>query len=211
MANNTTIPATSTQTPAFGGPTDLQVPGTSGCGGATLDSSGNGALMNTAGNITVTATTAGATVAGAVTATSFSNGTLGGVLSDTVYAVYYKTVTITSAAAATPVTIIADALVPAGKKAYLVSWKAKVNGGTLWGTTATVAIQDSNGTPVPFVTLAVAALGANAVLLDGTSNVTLENAYILGTGGTTAKGLVLKGDANGTGSDLVVNCLIVIK
>lgn len=112
--------------------------------------------------------------------------------------------TITSAAAVTAVTIIADSEVPAGKKVYVTDFSGRVNGTTVWGTTATVKIQDTNGTPVDFVTVAVAAMTSQARVYLGTANVTDENARSLGTGGTAAKGLVVKGDANGTGSDFVV-------
>lgn len=125
---------------------------------------------------------------------------------------YLVTKTITSAAAATAVELLPDSYVPAGKKAYLVSFIAQVNGTTAWGTTATVKIQDKNSSAVDFVTFAVAGMTPQARLVPGSStNTTLENAYSLGTGGTAAKGLQLKGDANGTGSDFVVTCEIVVK
>lgn len=124
---------------------------------------------------------------------------------------YLVTKTITSAAAATAVELLPDSYVPAGKKAYLVSFIARVNGTTAWGTTATVKIQDKNSSAVDFVTFAVAGMTSQARLVPGSANTTLENAYSLGTGGTTAKGLQLKGDANGTGDNFVVTCEIVVK
>lgn len=119
--------------------------------------------------------------------------------------------TITSAAAATAVVLLPEASVPAGKKVYVTGFSAKVNGATLWGTTATVKIQDTNGTPVDFATLAVAGLTANAFLGPYTANVTAEAAFSTFTGGTAAKGLQLKGNANGTGSPLVVTVTGIIK
>lgn len=110
--------------------------------------------------------------------------------------------TLTSAAAATPITLLADAAVGVGKKVYVQNVLAKVNGGTLWATTATVVVQDSAA--VAGVTYAVAGLTANALLLLNTANVTVANPVALGTGFTAAKGLQLVGNANGTGSDLVV-------
>lgn len=124
---------------------------------------------------------------------------------------FVATATITSAAAATAVEIVPDSAVPAGKKIYVTGFHAKVNGATEWATTATVKIQDTNGTPVEFATMAVAALTANALVFPMTSNITPAAAFTLGTGGTVAKGLVLKGDANGTGSDLVVTVYGFIK
>lgn len=114
------------------------------------------------------------------------------------------TATITSAAAATAVSLIADSAVPTGKKCYVTGFIGRVNGTTVWATTATVKIQDTNSSAVDFVTMAVAALTSQARVYPGTANVTTENAMANGTGGTVNKGLQLKGDANGTGSDLIV-------
>lgn len=134
-----------------------------------------------------------------------------GVLSLTEGKPFVATNTLTSAAAATPVVILADAKVPAGKKVYITGFTAQVNGGTLWATTATVTIEDTNGTPVVFSTIGVAALGAAATIFPSTANVTNGNAFLLGTGGTAAKGIQMVGDANGTGSDLVVTIYGFIK
>ena len=124
--------------------------------------------------------------------------------SPTVSQPFVATATLTSAAAATPITLLADSLVPSGKKVYVTGFVAKVNGSTAWSTTANVKIQDSNGTPVVFFTALVAALTGNAEVRPGTSNITSGAAYNQGTGGTAAKGLQIVGDANGAGSDLVV-------
>ena len=118
---------------------------------------------------------------------------------------FKATATLTSAAAATAVTLLADAAVPTGKKVYIAKAYANVNGSTAWGTTATVAIQDTNSSPVAGITYAVAGLTANATLQESSaSNVTLGTAVSQGAGFTAAKGLVVKGNANGTGSDLIV-------
>ena len=117
---------------------------------------------------------------------------------------FHKTATITSAAAATAVSLLADSEVPSGKKAYVTGFIARVNGATNWATTATVKIQDTNSSAVDFATMAVAALTGNTTVYPHTSNITVEDAWRLGTGGTSDKGLQLKGDANGTGSNLVV-------
>ena len=118
---------------------------------------------------------------------------------------------ITSAAAATPVVLIPESVVGAGRKVYVTSFVSKVNGATLWATTANVKLQDTNTSAVDFATVAVAALTANAVVHPATANVTLADAYALGTGGTAGKGLQLKGNANGTGSTYVVTVSGVIK
>jgi len=118
--------------------------------------------------------------------------------------------TITSAAAATAVSLIPDSMVGAGEKCYLMDFIGRVNGTTVWATTSTVKIQDTNSSAVDFVTAAVAALTSQARIYPGTANVTSEDAYSLGTGGTAGKGLQLKGNANGTGSDLVISALVWI-
>jgi hypothetical protein len=117
---------------------------------------------------------------------------------------FMVTATITSAAAGTAVNLLPDSSVPAGRKAYITGFVAKVATGSNWATTATVKIQDTNGTPVDFFTIAVAALTSGAQLNTNTANVTSAAAFYNGTGGTAAKGLQLKGDVNGTGSDLTV-------
>jgi len=138
----------------------------------------------------------------------FTSVTIGGAPAE---AVFSRTCTITSAAAATPVTCLADADVPAGKSAYLLGWHAKVNGATAWATTANCAIKDTGGGATPFITLAVAAMTGNAFISDASANVTQEAAYALNSGGVAAKGLTLSCDANGTGSPLVMTILGVIK
>lgn len=124
---------------------------------------------------------------------------------------FVRTCTLTSATAATAVTCLTDAAVGTGKKAYLAGWHAKVNGATPWATVTSCQIKDRAAIAVPYVTLAVAALTANAFLGDHSSNVTQESAYALGTGTTTSKGLQLQCDVNGTGSDLVVTLYGVLK
>ena len=115
---------------------------------------------------------------------------------------FVKTVTITSAAAATAVPIIPDSAVPTGKKVYVTGFNGKVNGATVWATTATVAVQDTAA--VAGITCAVAAMTANALLGLNTANVTVAAPVSTGVGFTAAKGISLKGDANGTGSDFIV-------
>lgn len=175
-------------------------------GAVTGDKIASGAV--TSGKIGALAVGTAALATGGVT-----NGKLGADAVDAVKAAVYPfnvVATITSAAAATPVSLLADGAVPAGKKVYLQGFVGHVNGGTNWATTATVKIQDTNGTPVDFVTMAVAALTGNAIVYPGTANITSESAFADGTGGTAAKGLQLVGNANGTGSDLIVRAWGVI-
>ena len=121
-----------------------------------------------------------------------------------------RTCTISSSAAATPVTCLSDGSV-GSKSAYLMGWRMKVNGATAWATTASCAVKDTSGLAVPFVTVPVAALTGNAFVSDHTSGVTQSDAYALNVGSTTSRGLVLVCDANGTGSDLVVTLYGSIK
>lgn len=124
---------------------------------------------------------------------------------------FIRTCTLTSAAAITPVACLSDAAVPPGKKAYLSGWHARVNGATPWATTATCWIRDTAGTSNNFVTIAVAALTANAFVADHSANVTQESPYALGTGGTADLGIEVACDANGTGSNLTVTVYGVVK
>lgn len=138
----------------------------------------------------------------------FSSITIGGAPAE---AFFSRTCTLTSAAAITPVNCLSNADVPSGKKPYLMGWRAKVNGATAWATTATCWIQDTGGTSNYFVTMAVAALTANAFVADLSANVTQQAPYARNVGGTADLGLEIACDANGTGSDLVVTIFGVIK
>lgn len=122
---------------------------------------------------------------------------------------FRKTVTITSAAATTAISIIADSELESDEKVYVDGFNGRVNGATVWATTANVKIQDTSA--VDFVTTLVADMTANARVYKDSTNTTFEDAASLGTGGTTGKGLQLVGDANGTGSDYVVTVWGVIK
>lgn len=128
-------------------------------------------------------------------------------------AAFVRTCQITSAAAATAVHCLTDADVSSGKSAYISTFRAKVNGGTVWATTATCAIQDTNGSPVAFVTFAAGDMTANAVFFPSSigASGTYGDAYILDTGSTASKGLDIKCNANGTGSTFVVTIAGVIK
>lgn len=124
---------------------------------------------------------------------------------------FHKKVTLTSAAGATAVNIITNADIPGGKKCYIMGFFAYVNGATPWATVANVVIQDTAVDKIDFVTIGVAALTANAKIFPHTTNVTLEDAVIKGTGGTLDKGLQIKANTNGTGSDLIAQVWGVIK
>lgn len=116
---------------------------------------------------------------------------------------FFRACTLTSAAAATPVTCLLDADVPTGQKAYLAGVRVKVNGATAWATVTACVVEDSAG--VDLLTLPVAALTGNVLLTDASGAVTVDSPFALGSGTTAAKGLRVACDANGTGSDLVVS------
>lgn len=120
---------------------------------------------------------------------------------------FRKTVKLTSAAATTPVEIIADDDVGAGKCVYINTLYANVNGGDAWdGDGTVVTVQDTATSPVAAITFAKVQLAANAQLMFGSTGVTLGDGIKGGTGMTEAKGLeiVADGTFETSGSDLIV-------
>jgi hypothetical protein len=122
---------------------------------------------------------------------------------------------LTAIAAATPVPIIADAAVPAGKKIYITGILAIVSGATAWAdaTATIVSVVDTATSPVTALDIAKAGLTGNAVIasLDN-ANVTLATAISTGVGMTAAKGISVVGDANfAAGSDIKITVFGFIK
>jgi len=113
-----------------------------------------------------------------------------------------RTVSLTSAAAATPVDIILDAEVPTGWKCYLEAYVLKVDGATDWATTATIIIQDTDASPVAFVSLDASMLDGDEVHGPWTDSAIFGDAFSEQTGGTAGKGTEVVGNANGTGSTI---------
>ena len=196
--------------------TDMQisagVPGSAVLSSCWMDSTDNYRLWckESAGNLRqrFDGTAPGTFGCGTPGAGCFSSVTLAGAPME---AWFSRTCTITSAAAITPVNCLSNSDVPAAKKPYLMGWHAKVNGATPWATTANCWVQDTSGTSNYFVTMAVAALTANAFVADLSANVTQQAPYARNVGGTADLGLEIACDANGTGSDLVVTVFGVIK
>ena len=119
---------------------------------------------------------------------------------------------LTAAAAAMPVVLLADSLVPAGKKVYITGILVVVSDSTAWTDSSGtgVVIEDTAGADA--VTIAKAGLTANAVLDITTANITLTDAVKKQTGLGTAKGIQVKADSDfDAGSDLLVNVFGVIK
>ena len=120
---------------------------------------------------------------------------------------FRKTVKLTSAAATTPVEIIADAAVGTGKCVYITGLYANVNGDDAWvGTGTVVKVQDTAASPVAAITFAKAQLTANAQLMFGSTGVTLGDGIKDGTGMTATKGIKILADKTfeTSGSDLIV-------
>lgn len=117
---------------------------------------------------------------------------------------FARTCSITSAAGGTAVHCLLAGDVGTSQSAFITAFHGLVNGSTAWATTTSCSIQDTNGTPVSFASIAVAAMTANAYIVPSTSGVTLGTAFSTGTGGTAAAGIDLKCNANGTGSTFVV-------
>jgi len=120
---------------------------------------------------------------------------------------------ITAAGAATPVILLADTDVPAGKKAYVDGVLIAINGATPWtdATGTKLSLVDNNGSPVSVLDVAKANLIANAIINMASTGVTLGANIITGVGLTAGKGISVKGDHSFAGSDIYVTIRGVIK
>jgi hypothetical protein len=120
---------------------------------------------------------------------------------------FRKTVTLTSAAGATPVHVLTAAEVGAGNKVFIDDFDISVNGTVAWtDTTGTVVnIQDTADTPVVAAAIAKAQLTSQAQLGKHSTGVTLGTAIRTGVGLTAAKGLDVAADHNfAAGSDMTI-------
>ncbi len=123
--------------------------------------------------------------------------------------------TLTSAAAATPVTLISDAKVGAGRKIAYMTLQYYVNGATNWATTTYIAFQDTAGSPVEYSRIVVGSNATNGLAFGSIGQtptaVQVAGAGFTGlTGLTQGKGLVMKGDQVGTGSNLIVSGYAIV-
>ena len=93
-----------------------------------------------------------------------------------------------------------------GNRVKIDEIRTAVQGATAWTTLTKLTLQDDNGTPVPFVELAVAGLGANEIKKNiGDADFTALAAFGACTASTADKNIVLKADAApGAGSNLKV-------
>lgn len=117
---------------------------------------------------------------------------------------FYETITVTPTSATLTNSVISDARVGTGRKIYLQGFVACNTSTTAWTTNRTWKIQDTNGTPVDFVTIAgdsTTTWASTARVIQSTANVTLEDAFAQGTGGTAGKGLnITSSGAHGAGT-----------
>lgn len=122
--------------------------------------------------------------------------------------------TLTAAAAATPVHVIAAAKVPAGKKFYLLDFLLSVGGATAWtdSTATVVTLKDTAASPVLAVSVAKAQLTSQAQLGKLSTGVTLQTNVRTGVGLTAAKGLDIVADAVfAAGSDITITAFGIVK
>lgn len=111
---------------------------------------------------------------------------------------FSATVSLTAAAAATPVVILAASEVTGGKKAYVTDFLLSVNGGTAWTDSSgtIVTLQDSAASPVVGATFAKAQLTSQAQLGKLTAGCTLGAPIRTGAGFTANKGLAIAADSD---------------
>lgn len=125
--------------------------------------------------------------------------------------IFHRTVTLTSAAAATPVVVLNPVEVPAARAVYISGFTFNVNGATAWtdSTATDVRLEDSAGSPVTAATIAKAALTGNATLWPTTANVTVGTSISQGVGLTAGKGLSLVGTNAGTAATFAAGSTLV--
>jgi|GEM_PF-2287542 len=121
---------------------------------------------------------------------------------------FRKTVSLVSAAAATPVHIVTAAevaAVDAAAKVFISGFFLKVDGATAWtDTTGTkVSLQDTADTPVEAVAFAKAQLTDSAALAPGSTGVSLKDPVSEGSGLTAGKGLDIVADSNFDAGDTI--------
>lgn len=139
-------------------------------------------------------------------------------ISNSVVAPYFPgiefevTGTLTAAAAATPVVLLADSLVPAGQKVYITRWFISVSGATAWADAAGTIVVIEDTAAVVAITIAKAGLTSKAMLVMGSANTTYADLIPAQSGLTAAKGIQVVADHTfGAGSDLKVTVSGYIK
>lgn len=187
----------------------VELPATGGTGQTSVPSSGN-LLVGAAGGIFILKDPTQAPGGASGVVVTIGSGTVAWAIDPAFFPVvpFFYSATLPSVTAATPVTLVPDFSTSAfigTRKAYLTDFIARVDGSTAWGTTTSVSVQDTNGTPVNFAIMAASSLTANAVLQWSSGGVTLGDAITRATGGTAGKGLQIVGNVNGTGSNLIVS------
>ncbi len=112
-------------------------------------------------------------------------------------------VTLTSAAASTPITILTDAQVGVGRVVKIRRYRLVVNGATAWtdATATDVRIRDKASSPVTLATILKAVLTGNAVLNEASASTTLAAGIITDSGATAGKGIEVFGTNGGTAAN----------
>jgi hypothetical protein len=112
---------------------------------------------------------------------------------------------LTSAAAATPVILLADSAVPSGKAVYINWWFVSVGGAAAWVDVTGTIVSILDNASVSAIVFAKAGLSAKAILVPGSANTTYADLIPNQTGLTVGKGIRVVADAVfGAGSDLKV-------
>jgi hypothetical protein len=113
--------------------------------------------------------------------------------------------TLTSAAAATPVILLADSLIPSGKAVYINWWMLTVNGGNAWVDVGATIVKIQDNAAVAAITFGKAGLTGNAMLVPGSANTTLAALMVAQSGLTANRGIQIVADAVfGAGSDIKI-------
>lgn len=120
---------------------------------------------------------------------------------------FRKTVVLTSAAAGTPVHVLAAASVGTGKTAYISHFILNVDGATAWtdDTALVVNLQDTADVPVVGAVIDKSVLLGNVTLGMFSDGVTLDVPISQGAGFTATKGIDIVADGNfAAGSDIII-------
>jgi hypothetical protein len=113
--------------------------------------------------------------------------------------------TLVAASAATPVILIADSLIPAGKAVYINWWMVSVSGATAWTDVTATLVKIQDTAAVAAITFGKAGLTAKAILVPGSANTTYADLIPAQSGLTASKGISVIADAIfANGSDLKV-------
>ena len=125
---------------------------------------------------------------------------------------FQVTGTLTSAAAATAVTLLADSVVGTGRKVYITDWFVSVSAATAWTDITATIVSIKDNAAVSAIIFAKAGLTDKAMLYPGSANTTYGTMIPGQSGLTSGRGLNVVADAVfAAGSDLKVTVMGFIK